>query len=403
MSPAARYLLAWTLATLALLAMVAAFNLLVDPYDLFRVVYREGFNRVKSNAGQRTLTFKRTNVDRMRPNTLILGNSRAEIGFDPDSPAWPAALRPVFNLALPGSGPGSALDELRRVQGTNAPRLVLAGLDFLDFRVDPSAQIGDVTRPPKPDNALQHLRERTSAVLTIGALVDSLSTLKAQHDPYSTALTDAGFNPMRDYVRIARSEGYYAMFRQRNQENARNYARGWKSVYLADGRPSPYFDAVAQIIAAADSGRTAIRLVIYPYHANTLVLFHQSGLWPAFEAWKRELVKLVNNAPADADVELWDFSGFLPYADERVPEPADRTTELRWYWEAGHFKKSLGDVLLARMFGASGEDAKWGSRLTPQNSDAHLLGLRVARDDYERTHPAELAELTALIAAATQK
>ena len=48
----------------------------------------------------------------------------------------------------------------------------------------------------------------------------------------------------------------------------------------------------------------------------------------------------------DANAELWDFSGFSPYADEAVPLPGDTHSEMRWYWEAGHFKKSLGDRLL---------------------------------------------------------
>jgi hypothetical protein len=403
MSPATRYLSAGIFATSMLLAAVAAFNLLVDPYDLFRVVSGEGFNRVKSQAGQRAAMFKRKNVERVRPNTLILGNSRAEIGFDPDSSAWPAAVRPVFNLALPGTGPHSALDEFRRAQDINAPRLVLVGLDFLDFRVDPSARIGFTPSPLRPDNPLQGLRDQTSALLTIDALVDSLGTMKAQRDPYPPALTDAGFNPMRDYVGIARREGYYAMFRQRNQENARNYARGWKSIYLADGRPASAFDAVGQIISAAHDRNTAVRLVIYPYHAQTLVLFHQAGLWPAFEAWKRELVKLVESAPAGTDVELWDFSSFVPYADEKVPGPGDTTSELRWYWEAGHFKKSLGDILLARIFGIRGKNPQWGRRLLSQEVEEHLRQLRLARDDYERAHSAELAELAVLTAAANPR
>jgi hypothetical protein len=403
MAPPIRYLSAWISATLGLLAAVAAFNLLVDPYDLFRVVDRDGFNRIKSHAGQRAPMFKRKNVERIRPNTLILGNSRAEIGFDPDSPAWPAALRPVFNLALPGTGPQAALDEFRRAQDVGAPRLVLLGLDFLDFRVDPSSRLGLAPSPLPPDDPLQALRDRTSALLTIDALVDSLGTLKAQRDPYPASLTDAGFNPMRDYVGIARREGYHAMFRQRNQENAKSYVRGWKSIYLSDGRLAPAFAAVEQIIAAAGERRTAVRLVIYPYHAQTLVLFHQAGLWPAFEAWKRELVKLVARAPAGSDVELWDFSSFSPYADESVPGAGDTVSELRWYWEAGHFKKSLGDILLARLFDARGTDTRWGRRLTPQDIEEHLGELRLARDDYERAHSAVLAELSALTAAAIQR
>jgi len=403
MTPATRYLAAWLLSTAALLAAVATFNLLVDPYDLFRVVSLDGFNRIKSHAGQRTVMFKRANAERIRPRALILGNSRAEIGFDPDSTAWPPAMRPAFNLSLPGTGPLSALEEFRRVQNMSPPRLVLVGLDLLDFRVDPSAPGGAASSHPQPDKPLKGLRDRFSSLFTIDALMDSLGTVKAQRDRYPTSLTTAGFNPMRDYVGIARSEGYYAMFRQRNQENAKNYARGWKSVYAADGRPAPAFGAIAEILSAAKGRDTAVRLVIYPYHAHTLVLIHQTGLWPAFEAWKRELVNLVESAPAGSDVELWDFSDFLPYADEAVPARGDTASELRWYWEAGHFKSSLGDLLLVRLFDEQTRDSQWGRRLTRADLEEHLARQRAARDNYVRTHPTDIAELAALVAAATPR
>jgi hypothetical protein len=71
---------------------------------------------------------------------VALGNSRAEIGFDPESPAWPESARPVFNLALPGAGIGAIADELAKALRSASPRLVAVGPDFLDFRVDPSSE-----------------------------------------------------------------------------------------------------------------------------------------------------------------------------------------------------------------------------------------------------------------------
>jgi hypothetical protein len=398
MSAPARYLRFLSLATVALLALVATINLLVDPYGLFRVVRIDGFNAIKSQAGQRAVVFKRQGAERMRPNTLVLGNSRAEIGFDPQSPAWPASMQPVFNLALPGAGVDAALNEFTRVLEYTTPKVAVVGLDFLDFRVDPAAQ-ADST-PPNADPMLW-LRERLSALVTVGALADSLATLKAQHDPYATSLTDAGFNPMRDYVAIARREGYYTMFRQRNQENAGSYVRGPRGIYLADGRPAPEFRAVERMIDIAAGSAIQLKFVIYPVHAQTLVLFHQAGLWPAFEAWKRELVKRVAGAPAGASVELWDFSGFAPYADEPVPPPGDTRTEMRWYWEAGHFKKSLGEVMLATMFAAPGNQTRWGHRLTSGDLEDHLQRQRAARESFEASRAAETSELAGIINSAT--
>jgi hypothetical protein len=401
MLPAARYLWAWFASTVALLGAVVAINLVVDPYGLFRIIDVAGLNRVKSQASERGPLFKHTGVERMHPRGLVLGNSRAEIGFDPESPAWPAWARPAFNLALPGAGISAVAGDFDRALRGVTPKLVVVGLDFVDFRVDPTSD--DTFKALAANDPLLEVRERASALITMSALVDSLATVKAQHEPYPTSLTDAGFNPKRDYVGIARREGYFALFRQRDQENARTYLRGPKSIFQAGGRSAPGFDAVDRIIALARARGITLRFVIYPYHAHTLTLFHLTGLWPAYEDWKRELVRRVDAAHGTMDVELWDFTGFSPYTSESVPPPGDTGTELRWYWEAGHFKKSLGDLLLANMLDAQIDGERWGRRLTGRDFEDDLREQRTARDHYERSHPEDVAGLTALVAAAARR
>ena len=402
MPAAARYLWAWVMSTLALLFAVVAVNLVVDPYGLFRIVDLPGLNRIKSQAGERAALFKRTGVERMRPASLVLGNSRAEIGFDPESPAWPESARPVFNLALPGAGIAAVADELAEALRSASPRLVVVGLDFLDFRVDPSSDESFTAQPANADS-IRELGERAATLLTLSALADSLATIRTQREPYAASLTDAGFNPKRDYIGVSRREGYFAMFRQRDQENARAYLRGPKGIFQAGKRPAPAFDAVDNIIALARSRGISLRLVVYPYHVHTLMLFQLTGLWPAYEDWKRELVRRVDAARGTMDIELWDFTGFSPYTDEQVPRPGDTRTDLQWYWEAGHFKKSLGDLLLANMFDKPNNLDQWGRRLTGRNLDELLRQQREARDDHVRTHPDDVTALETLVAEAVYR
>jgi hypothetical protein len=402
MPAAARYLLAWVGSTLLLMGVVAAVNLIVDPYGLFRIVDVPGLNRIKSQAGERAALFKRTAVARMRPASVVLGNSRAEIGFDPDSPAWPADARPAFNLGLPGASIVAVAGEFDEVLRTASPKLAVVGLDFLDFRVDPSSDERFEASPSDAD-PLGDLRERASALFTLNALADSLATIRAQRDPYATGLTAAGFNPKRDYIGVARREGYFAMFRQRDQENARAYVRGPKSIFQAGGQPSPGFDAVDHIIALARTRGVALRFVLYPYHTHTLMLFELTGLWPAYEDWKREIVRRIDAARGAMDIELWDFTGFSPYTGERVPRPGDTRTELQWYWEAGHFKKSLGDKMLLDVFGAKDSDDHWGRRLTGANLEQVLQQARAERDDYRRRHEDDWRAMAELVEAAAAR
>lgn len=393
--PGFRYLRTWLVAVMAFIGIAAVFNGIVDPYGLFGLVSIEGFNRVKSQAGQRAEAFKRLAAARMQPKTVILGNSRAEIGFDPRSAEWPERLQPVFNLALPGTGVESALDQFDAIANDENPRLVLMGLDFLDFRVEPESSVRSHVDSP----AARMMRERMSALLTMNALMDSLATVKSQHDPFAPALTESGFNPMRDYVAIAQREGYYAMFRQRNEQYARNWVNGPKSVLFPDGRRAPEFGALTGMIERGRVRGTKVLFVIYPYHAEALVLFHEAGLWMAFESWKRELVEVTKRVGRDGDIQLWDFSGFTPYADERVPRAGDRRTGMRWYWEAGHFKKELGDAMLARMLAAKSDSDGWGVRLTPENVERVLERIRAERDNYMRSHREEVDEMRRIVRA----
>jgi hypothetical protein len=141
-----RYLLFWALLTGLIILAVAVFNLVVDPYGLFRLVDRPGFNSIKPKAGVHGAMAKAYQVLRMQPRGLILGNSRSEVGLDPEYWAWPQNARPVFNLALPGTGTQTTLNYLQHAlanskkAGVPKLELVVWGIDFMDFLVDATVQ-----------------------------------------------------------------------------------------------------------------------------------------------------------------------------------------------------------------------------------------------------------------------
>ena len=76
--------------------------------------------------------------------------------------------------------------------------------------------------------------------------------VKIADDPYSTALTPAGFSPKWDYVRVARRDGYHALFK-RDQENAVSYLSGPKSGLRRGGRAGPEFKVVGYLISEAQN------------------------------------------------------------------------------------------------------------------------------------------------------
>lgn len=409
-----RYLFVWLGLTGALLCTSALVNLVVDPYGLFRLIDLPGFNSVKPKAGAHGGMVKAYQVLRVRPRGLILGNSRAEVGLDPHNPAWPKSAQPVFNLALPGTGTQTTVRYLQHVlhavHGDAKPSVVVWGIDFMDFLVEARQQRKAIA-PGKegrrllalpdgsanPGRPIQIARDHAESTLTLSTFLDSLETLAARSNPYSADLTPRGFNPMRDYQAIAATEGYRSLFRQRDMQNMRDYLRRPRDIYDADGRSSPALDDLRQVIKLCGEHGIDLRLVIYPYHAHLLEIFRLSGHWPAFEGWKRAVVHIVDEETRSRgvfNVSIWDFSAGNELTGETVPDKGNRRTKMRWYWEAGHYKRELGDLMLNRIFDkANVEYPEFGIQLTGANLDRIIETARDQTAAYRVKHPDDVREL----------
>lgn len=115
---------------------VIGFNVAVDPYGFFGSPRIVGFNAVKPKAGGQSHAAKAYQVARAAPTTVIIGNSRPEMGLDPRSACWRPEDRPVFNLGLRGAGFRMQADYLRHAVAGGTVRHAVIGLDFSEFVVD---------------------------------------------------------------------------------------------------------------------------------------------------------------------------------------------------------------------------------------------------------------------------
>ena len=369
----------------ALCAAVVALNIAVDPFYIFGS-HIGSWNRLKPAALEHGRPTKASLLGRARPRTLLLGNSRIEVGFDPASAEWPGEMRPVFNAGLAGytlSTAAEFLDDALAAPGSGVEH-VLVGVDLFDFlRDEPGGPSMD------PDNAapgwdrvraglaaswasLARFRDAWDATLTLDALVGSVSTISAQNTPSATMMPN-GFNPMMDYNAYVRQHGFRDLFDQKRAQLDAGFSR-----YAHPDYAEPYrfsgFRSLRKIIATARAHDLELTLVIYPYHAWIMDLLRKHGIWDASEAWKRALVRVAAEAAASAKVRVVDFSGYNAVTQERVPAPGDLRAEVRWYWEPGHFRSALGDRMIARLYG--GGDHGFGKDLTPLSVDAVISSIR---------------------------
>ncbi len=377
-----RFCTALLISLACILAMVGVFDAVVDPYDVIGMERIAGLNAFKPQATLHGLMTKTYQVERVRPVTVLLGSSRVDLGLDPASAAWPAPMKPVFNYGIDGGSTFDAWRNLQEAAATGRLRHAVVLLDFEDFwlprRTGPRGPSESERRywttpdgQANPDRRAQRLRDLFLSTLTLGALQDSIATVLAQRQSLPFDLRRDGLRTDGDFVREAEADGYSALFREKTKFAIPVASRGARSLARWQGA-MPNLEIVGDIIAFCRQHGIALTLIISPTHAELLNVYQRVGLWPWFEAWKRQLASLLP-PEASSSISLWDFSGYTPYSIEPVPAKGDRRTALRWFWELHHFKRALGDRLIGRIF--RGTPADMGAELTiatlPDDIETH--------------------------------
>ena len=407
-------------------SLLACFNVAVDPYLLFDRPRAAGFNALKPAVETHEPMMKAYQAARLAPKTAILGSSRPDIGLDPASPAWPAAMRPVYNLSTVGSGLSVNLRDLRSLVASNRPGArpdtLIVGLDFESFLYRPiaSAPAPAVARAETADAvdeqaerlaALKASRDRmlppqrmlkdyAAAALTLDAVLDSLATVAANRGAGGPDLEASGRLSEGRLRQWTQSDGAAQLFAQKHQVALRQYLKP-KQV-LSDTPDGPIRD-FSDLDALFDfAGRHAMKVVlaVQPAHASRLELLDGMGYWPDFERWKRGLAALAARARASGlDVSVWDFAGYDTFMREAVPATGDRSRPMRWFWDPVHYSTPLGDAMILTMTGGeAGFPA--AVRLTPQTVDARLEQIRRDRSEFRRQAPTQLLEVQRMLCAA---
>lgn len=326
---------------------------IVDPYRLYRLVDLPGFNGIKPAPERYQEQIKLTGARALQAKVLIAGNSRAEIGFDPEYRGLTAAGLSTYNIALAGTAISVSKRELEYLRSVDlAPAKLIIGVDFLDFLLDP-ARPPAAPKPAPPQDAFHW---QFDALFSMTSVLDALQTLRIQRTEDTETLTARGFNPLREYRKQVRHDGYYPLFQQRATEYAKTFVRKPRGLVSdATGR-SRGLDEYRAILTHAAHDQTELHVLIYPYHAQIMAMFERAGLEPVFEQWKRLLVRdmeAIRKSNPGAKITLWDFSGYSSFHCEAIPAKGDKASSPQWYWEAGHFKPALGNLVLARVLGGS--------------------------------------------------
>lgn len=401
----------YVLTLLLLLLGISAINIVVDPFGIYRIFEMNGVNHVKTGPGNHVRMAKAGATRAIMPRSVILGNSRAEFGINPEHPGWSA--KPVYNLAISGSNIYEILRYLQHAHRIQPIEQALLMLDFSQFNAyrknAPDFAEGRLSVTSEGnDNPFYFTYDVVSSVFSVDALTESLNTLWRSATRRTTTYLGNGQRDWHDDLlfrtAIERFGSYSNLFSVEEDGLLLNASKNPRRPYIEsfrnDATHSDVFETFRQLIRTAIQNKIDLRLAIGPSHARYFETYRLSGSWPLWEDWKRGLVRVVEEEAIRAGVKpfpLWDFSGANDLTTEPVPSPTDRTTHMRWYFESSHYTTDLGDLVQDRIFGirSAGRSVPedFGVLLTGKNIEQRLADIRDKNRWFRRMQPGVAQEL----------
>ncbi len=359
------YILRLVLASLLAVLIVVAVNFSVDPYGLTNAPRIEGFNAQKVEINNYSRLLKKYQTANGQYDTLILGNSRVEMGIDPEHHCFDQLGWSVYNLGLPGAGVRKQLNYALHTLSQQSVKRVLLSVDFTDFVRSANAPQPELERfmqqstgelkylpsgEENPDYRWIAWLDYYQALFSLDALLGSVHTVLAQ-GPYSPDRTLAGFNPAKDFLGSVEIEGPRALFDEKMQTLETRFARP-ASLRDASGAPGQSYDDLLAFIEHASSNDLSIVLFTNPFHDHYWALLREHGLMPMYADWVALMSSIAAAVPG-ADISFWDFSQDSQYIHEVVPPAGAKTGPLQWFWEPSHYRSDLGDLMIDTMLSST--------------------------------------------------
>lgn len=373
---ARQYIVRTVVASAALIALVVAVNGLVDPYGITGAPRVSGFNASKVDINQHTRLLKKYQPGFGRYDTLIVGKSRVEMGLDPRHACFREKGSRVYNIGVPGAELPTQIAYALNVIYAQDIREVYLSVDFTDFiDTDPArpAYSADLfsrregefrylpSGEPNPGYWQVAFGDYLKALFSVDALFSSLKTIAMQGEGAANR-TDRGFNPGRDFQRMVAVEGANSLFVQKGEELARKYGRPWY-FRAQDGALPEQFALLAQFLDVLQARDIRVTLFTNPLHQEFWSMLRREGHMDEYDDWRAALLQMLRNR-RDPGLRFWDFAPDSQYIHEPVPPPADRSGPLQWFWEPSHYRRELGDLMLARMLSERcGSAVTFGERL----------------------------------------
>lgn len=367
-----RYLTTTSFTLCFILVILGGFNILIDPYNIFKTTVIKGINNIKNERAHITEPYRM--ISRSY-DTLIVGSSRVQAIFCEDVTAIAPELNAdCINASTPHAYFPWLANLVRHANRIRPVKRIIFGLDFFGFNMagnvfNPADEERLLDVPGKSDltlinDVLRQLFAFGTTELSIGTLKGSIQSVSpTQH----TLTTYSHETPRNIFVSFYPGVlGYY-----------QNYSF---SGFKGKASSLEYFHSLLNYCIREN---IQVYFIISPVHSIMLDIFQKHNLWDQYLAWEKELTAMVAKANADLPsplFSLWDFSGYNSVTTKQVYNDRNEHTPNEYYADPFHYKRIIGRLMLETVLTGACSVQDFGALLTSENLERHLTDLHRERE-----------------------
>jgi hypothetical protein len=355
-----KYLSTLAISLILCTGVVATISFVIDPFSIWKATCIEDLSCKKTEAGRKIYITKSFQWEGIKPEVIILGNSRPEMGLNPSSTIFGG--RNVYNLSIRGASLEKQALYFANIIISSKPSELLLGIDFFDFLTDKHTTetwpVGlDKDSYLETNLSLQknkyfyqnYVKSHIYSLVSLDGLISSFKTMFSQ-TAHANYLQEDGFNMADGFIAVVENEGLEVAFKHSEKllrKSITNESLGLSNLNSGNNA----YRSLNFIIDNALRNNIKVTLFINPYHERYLRVIRDVGKFEMFLKWKVDVNNFLHDNSYSTKINLYDFSGFNRFTNEAVPH--EKGEYMDWFWEPAHYTAALGEIMLSEIFNGS--------------------------------------------------
>ncbi len=349
-----------------IILFVVGVNYIVDPYNLYGTSFYQ--NKPKMYENMRLI--KSLLVEKIKPESIVLGTSRAEIAIDSEHEYF---IKPSYNLANAGSTMYETKFYLKKAINQGNLKKVLLIADWRMFNDTNMKKVPDFETYFNNINMYSYL-------LNYKVLQDSFFTIKNQE--IKSVYKNNGQMKEEYLINSISSKGghYKTMIKKE-----KNYYKELSNDNLYKDTKKDSFIDFKEILEMCYDNNIELDIVFGPSHIRQWEAFDYYKGYENLLKWKKDIVLFVEKIAFEENkipFRVMDFAVYHEFTSEVIPKNPDE--RMKFHFEGSHYTNKLGLIVLDRLIDKS-PYSDFGVVINSSNIDIHLENLRNDRIKFINT------------------